>query len=132
MGRPVHALALGQLVGQSEQHVELLEESCPGALIAAPGGGPLAHLGPLGRGDGIELVLALLTAREDPNRMQLTAGTAAGRFTTFAAQQIKGAWGQRTLGGHRPQRASDRAVLAPEPLPQDGKVLGHLYSSKMK
>ena len=106
---------------------DLLEQSCPRALVAPPGRRQLADLGPLVRGHGVEFVLASLAAGQNPDGMELAPRAAAGGFAAFAPQEVERAWGQRPLGGHRAQPAGQSAVLAPESLPESGQFRVHLY-----
>jgi hypothetical protein len=121
------ALALGDSIGQSQQGGDLLNEAGPGALVTAPGRRPLADLGALGRGHRVEFMFALLAAREHPYGVPLAASATAGGFATFAAQEIEGAWGKRALGGHGAQETAQDGMEAPEPLPEAGDIVGHLY-----
>jgi hypothetical protein len=72
-------------------------------------------------------MFAVLTAREHPHGMQLTASATAGGLATFAAQQIEGARSERTLGGHGAQETTQGGMQAPEPLPERRDIFGHLY-----
>src|SRR5437667_12767491 len=120
-------LSLGDLVGQGDQCGHLLEQCCPGALIAPPSRRQLADLSPLLGGYSVELVFARLAAGQDPEGMELAPSAAAGGLAAFSFEQVEGARGQRALGGHDAQKPSQGAVLAPEPLTKGGEFCRHLY-----
>ena len=113
-------MALGQLIGQGQQGGGLLAELGAGALVAAPGGGALADLGALLGRDAVELVEAGLAAGEDPGRMELAAGAAAGSLAAFAAHQVEGTWGHGPVRAQGAQRPAQGAVGAPELLAESG------------
>jgi hypothetical protein len=113
-------VALGQLVGQGQERGALLAELGAGALVAAPGSGALADLGALLGWDAVKLVAAGLAAGEDPGRMELAAGAAAGSFAAFAAHQVEGAWGHGLVRAQGAHSSAQGAVGAPELLAESG------------
>jgi hypothetical protein len=72
-------------------------------------------------------MFAVLAASEHPHGMKLAASATARGLATFAAQQIEGAWGERTWGGHGAQETAQGAMKAPESLPEGGDIFWHLY-----
>src|SRR6266480_3565371 len=82
---------LCQLIDQPQKLQIPFAQNRAGALVAAIFGRPLPHPNSLIFGDGVEPVLALLTAGEDVGGVKLAGGTPAVGFAALAPEQIKGA-----------------------------------------
>jgi len=126
-GRPAKDSLLGQSIHLTQKAGGAFDPLSPSALITAVFGSPGAQLSALGGGDAIEALLTGFRTSQDPRRVQRSSGAAAGGFATFAAEQIKGAWGHRSA----PEQGSEEAVEAVEGardlLAHFGRVGAHLY-----
>jgi len=93
--RPAPQARLGHLIAERQQAQVPFDQDGASALVTAIFGGPLADLSALVFGDGVEPVLALLTAGQDISGVELAPGTTAVGFAALAPEQIERALDHR-------------------------------------
>lgn len=119
---------LAELIGQAQEVPVPFNEQGAGPLIATVFGGPLPDLGPLGFGDRVEPIPALLAAGQDISRVPLAGRATAVGFAALAAEQIEGALDH---GVGALQTAQDRAqggIGTPELLTKPRQIVSQSAS----
>jgi len=98
------------------------DQDGPGALVAAVLPRPFSDLGALALGDGVEAVLARLTAGQDVAGVELAASATTVGLSALTPEQIKGALDHRLGALEAAQGTGQGRISAPQSLAEFGKV----------
>ena len=99
------------------------------ALITAIGSGPLTDARPLVLRNGVEPVLALFAAGQDPGGMELAGSTTAVGFAALAPEQVAGSLHHRVGALEPAQRGREGGIGSPKLLARAGQVVAKSASN---